>query len=221
MDVHCESQAALSHRCSSHPSYPQERSSRPALLSTGNPLVHWATTTRLLGDCEAAPPSGHRVCSRRSWPPSGGCYYMAWWLGCALWPSAWLVPTLGQALVQWGLLCEVVHGDRSGLPSSSNFDSSGTHRRTNLQHGAHVWRPGRAPGRQRESCGKPWRPREWSAGGGWSLLGRAKGPSAHASPSTAWIVKSARVRCVYTPCKSLQVKPRVGQPSLCTMYTQP
>ena len=46
-------------------------------------------------------------------------------------------------------------------------------------------------------------------------------PSAHVSPLTAWTVDRACVRCVYTPCKSLQVKPRVGQPSLCTLYTQP
>ena len=221
MDAPCESPVALTHWCSSYPSHPQESSSRPSLLSTGNPLVHWATTSRLLGDCEAAPPSGHRVCCCRSWPPSGGCYYMAWWLGLALWLSPWLMPVMGQAWVQWGLACEAVHDGRSGLRSASDFHSFGTRRPTNLQHGAHVWRPGRATGRQRESCGKPWRPRERSAGRGWSLLGRAKGPSAHASLSTAWIVKSARVRCVYTPCKSLQVKPRVGQPSLCTLYTQP
>ena len=146
---------------------------------------------------------------------------MAWWLGFALLLSPWLVMMLGQAWVQWGLACKAVHDDRSGLRSASDFHSFGTRRPTNLQHVAHAWRPGRATGRQRESCGKPWRPREWSAGGGRSLLGRAKGPSAHTSPSTAWIVSSTRVRCVYTPCKYLQLKPRTGQPSLCTLYTQP
>jgi hypothetical protein len=52
-------------------------------------------------------------------------------------------------------------------------------------------------------------------------LGPGKGTESHTLPLTAWIVNSGRVRCVYTPCKSLQVKPRAGQPSLCTLYTQP
>jgi hypothetical protein len=51
---------------------------------------------------------------------------MAWWLGCALQRSVWLVLVLGQAWVQWGLLCVAVHGHRSGLSSSFNFDSFGT-----------------------------------------------------------------------------------------------
>ena len=41
-------------------------------------------------------------------------------------------------------------------------------------------------------------------------------------PSVSVMVSAWRVCSgVYTPCKSLQVKPRVGQPSLCTLYTQP
>jgi hypothetical protein len=176
----------LTHRCSSHPSYLHERSSRPSLLSIGNPLVHWATTSGLLGNSGSAPLSGHRVCCCRSWPP-------VWRLllvlhGVVAWLCSMAISMAGaDAWASFGPMGAAVRGrarrQRSGLPSSSNFDSSGTHRRTNLQHGAHVWRPGRAPGRQRESCGKPWRPREWSAGGGWSLLGRAKGPSAHAYAS--------------------------------------
>ena len=51
---------------------------------------------------------------------------MVQWLGYALWLSAWLVLVLGQAWVQSRPLCEVVNVDRSGLPSSSDFDSFGT-----------------------------------------------------------------------------------------------
>ena len=186
MDAHCENQVALTHRCSSHPSYSQERSSGPSLVSTRNPLVQWAATCELLVNGGAAPSSGHHACRHRLRLPSGGCSYLSWWLGCALWVSAWLVPVLGQAWVQWGLQCEAVHGHRSGLPSSSNFDSFGTRRPANLWRGAHVWRPGLAAGRQQESCGKPWRSREWSAADSWALLGRMKGPSAHALPSAEW-----------------------------------
>jgi hypothetical protein len=66
---------ALTHRCSSHPSTSQERSSGPSLLSTGKPLVHWAATCGLLGNSGAAPSSGHRVWCCRSWSPSGGCHH--------------------------------------------------------------------------------------------------------------------------------------------------
>jgi hypothetical protein len=78
---------------------------------------------------------------------------MAQWLGYALWLSAWLVLVLGQAWAQSRPLCEVVNVDRSGLPSSSDFDSFGTSWRTDLQHDAHVWRPGLATGRAWELSG--------------------------------------------------------------------
>ena len=78
---------ALTQRCSSHPSYSQERSSGPSLLSTRNPLVQWAATCELLGNSGAAPSSGHRACRHRLRLPSGGYSYMTWWLGCALWVS--------------------------------------------------------------------------------------------------------------------------------------
>ena len=190
----------MTHRCSSHPSHSQERSPGPSLLSTGNPLAHWAATRGLLSKSGAAPPSAHCVCCRCSQPPSGGCYYMALWLGYALQLSAWPVPVLGQARVRWWLLCKAVCGDSSARPRSFNFDSSGAHRPANLRHGVHVWRPGRATGRLQESWGKLWRPRGWSAAGGWTLLSRAKGSRAHASPSTAWTVTvgqlSVRSMCV-------------------------
>ena len=51
---------------------------------------------------------------------------MAWLLGCALWLSAWLVPVLGQAWVQWRPLCEAVNSDRSALLSSFNLYTFGT-----------------------------------------------------------------------------------------------
>ena len=146
---------------------------------------------------------------------------MAWWLCFALWLSTLLVSVLGPAFVQWGLTCEVVRGDRIGLQSATNFDSFGTRRPANLRHGARVWRPGRAAGRQRESCGKPWRPKEWSAAGGWTLRGHMKGPSAHALPSASRTVSRVCVRCVYTSCGCPQVKSRAGHSSLCTLNTQP
>ena len=119
MYAHCENQMALTHRCSSHPSTSQERSSGPSLLSTGKPLVHWAATRGLLGNSGAAPSSGHRVWCCRSWSPSGGCHHMTWWLYFSLWWSVWLVPVLGQAWVQWRALCEAVRGDRSGRRAPS------------------------------------------------------------------------------------------------------
>ena len=119
MYAHCENQMALTHRCSSHPSTSQERSSGPSLLSTGKPLVHWAATRGLLGNSGAAPSSGHRVWCCRSWSPSGGCHHMTWWLYFSLWWSVWLVPLLGQAWVQWRALCEAVRGDRSGRRAPS------------------------------------------------------------------------------------------------------
>ena len=94
MDAHCENQVALTHRCSSHPSCSQERSSGPSLVSTRNPLVQWAATCELLGNSGAAPSSGHRVWRHRFRLPSGGCSYLTWWFGCALWVSVWLVPVL-------------------------------------------------------------------------------------------------------------------------------
>ena len=126
MDAHCENQVAFTHRCSSHPSYSHERSSGPSLLSIGNSLVQWAVTRGLLGISGAASSSGHRVCHRRLWRLSGGCYFVAQWFGYALCLSVWLVLVLGQAWVQSRPLCEVVNVDRSGLPSSSDFDSFGT-----------------------------------------------------------------------------------------------
>ena len=163
----------MTHSCSSHPSNSQERSSRPSLLSMGNPFMHWAATRGLLGNSGAAPPSGHRVRRRHLSPPSAGCYYTAWLFGCALWLSAWLVLVLGQARAHWRPLFEAVHSGRSGSPSAFNFHSFGCARHADLRHGVHVWRPGRAARRQRESRGKPWRPREWSEAVGRALSGGA------------------------------------------------
>ena len=89
--------APLTQSCPLLPLLSQNLSSGPSLLSTRNPLVQWAATCELLGNSGAAPSSGHRACRHRLRLPSGGYSYMTWWLGCALWVSAWLVPVLGQA----------------------------------------------------------------------------------------------------------------------------
>ena len=86
-------------------------------------------------------------------------------------------------------------------------------RGTVLRRGAHVWRRGHVTGRLRESCGEPWRSWGWFEAGGWSLLGRAKGPSAHASSSTAYSIVRRPV-CVILPVslyKSSPGQPRAGQ----------
>jgi hypothetical protein len=97
-DAHCESQAALTHSCSSHPSRSQERSSGPSVLPMGNLLVHWAATRGLLGNSGAALSFGQRGGRCCSWWPSGGCCYMDGWFGYDSWLSPWLAPVLGQAL---------------------------------------------------------------------------------------------------------------------------
>ena len=123
MDTHCESQAASIHSCLSHPSYSQEMSLGPSLLSIGSLLVHWAVTRGLLGNSGAASLYGHCVCHCRLWWLSGGCCYMTLWKGYPLWLSAWVVLVLGQAWVQWRPLCEAVRDHRSVPPSSFDFDS--------------------------------------------------------------------------------------------------
>ena len=107
---------AGTHRCSSYPSNSQERSTGPSIPSIGNALVRRAATRGLLGDHGVALSCGHCVCCRHLWQPSGGCKYMAWWPGCAAWLSAWPVPMLGQAWVQWRLLQEAADSDSSGPP---------------------------------------------------------------------------------------------------------
>ena len=133
---------------------------------------------------------------------------MAQWLGYALWLSAWLVLVLGQAWAQSRPLCEVVNVDRSGLPSSSDFDSFGICSTMRMcgdqdsrqgEHGSWAGRYGGRVSGLRPSSGL------------CPVVQVSSARVCHCPPIAAdGQCRGARVWYVYALCGCLQVKPRAG-----------
>ena len=224
MDAHCENHVALTHNCSSHPTQSQQRCSVSSLLSMANPLEHRAATRGLVGSFQTLSLAWPSRRSAALWTPSGGCCRhgllerkcaaaggMAG-AGCAAGRMGKETPSGGHGGRQQRLARTIDFACIQAMPRLAKWCvQSGVGSRSCDQASTAVAWACMVVDRVVCVLQACFVRRPECANLACAVIG---------VPCLRWSVLSERVEC---PCVGwwwLQVKPRIGKPSLCMESTQ-